>query len=84
MKRVDMTPSRVMVTRSPRQEAIGGAMLSAGEGMSQHGEMAKTCVAPGSRPSFRQRTTRKHINEPSRIEAMQVADMAVDRRTMNL
>jgi hypothetical protein len=29
MRRVDMTPSKVMVTRSPRQDAIGGAMLSA-------------------------------------------------------
>ena len=28
MRRVDMTPSKVMVTRSPRQDAIGGAMLS--------------------------------------------------------
>ena len=29
-RRVDMTPRRVMVTRSPRHEAIGGAMLSEG------------------------------------------------------
>lgn len=33
-RRVDMTPSKVMVTRSPRHEAIGGAILSE-DGISQ-------------------------------------------------
>src|SRR5947208_2981276 len=76
-RRVDMTPSKVMVTRSPRHEAIGGAMLSE-DSISQDIEMLGTCHAPGLRPNFRQRTTRKHMNEPSRTAERQAADMAED------
>ena len=46
--------------------------------------MPGTCQAPGLRPNFRQRTTRKHMNEPSRAAERQAADMAEDVSTMNL
>jgi hypothetical protein len=44
----------------------------------------EVATAPGSRPSFRQRTTRPDTNEPRTIAERQAADIAVDATTMNL
>ena len=40
--------------------------------------------APGSRPSFRQRTTRPDTNEPRTTAERHAADIAVDATTTNL
>lgn len=52
--------------------------------MSQCAEAGGIWTAPGSRPILRQRTTRKHMNEPSRAAERQAADMDADVSTMNL
>jgi hypothetical protein len=86
MRREEVNPMQRRVTRSPRQEAIGGAMLSVMRGRSSGYVwwMRKEEDVPGSRLKWRQRRTRQHIKEPRMIPERQAEAMDVDATITNL
>lgn len=77
----EMRPMRLSVTRSPRQEAIAGAMLSA---KSKLWSVKWIQDVPGSRLNLRQRTIRAHMKEPSRRPDKHAAVMVDEATITNL
>lgn len=84
MRKVETRPSKLSVTKSPKQAAIGGAILSFHVSEAAELKISPEIILPGFKANFRQKITNVHMKEP-RIKLDRHAEVIpVEATMMNL